>query len=161
MLHTVPFLGLLLAWPLGDTPAQGQDHTLAAQVDAIMAEWSRADSPGCAVGVVRDGELVLAKGYGQADLERGVPISPASVFDIASTSKQFTAAVVVLLAQEGKLSLDDDVRRFVPELPRYEGADHASATCCTTRAGCATTRTSWRSRAGRWRTGRQRSRRWP
>ena len=116
----MPLVVLLFAWPLGDTPAHGQGQTLAARIDAAMAEWSRPGSPGCAVGVVRDGAPILARGYGQADLERGVPISPASVFDIASTSKQFTAAVIVLLAQEGRLSLDDDVRRFVPELPRYE-----------------------------------------
>jgi CubicO group peptidase (beta-lactamase class C family) len=100
--------------------ASAEGETLAAQVDTLMAEWAKPGSPGCAVGVVRDGGLVLAKGYGQADLEHGVPISPASVFDIASTSKQFTAATIVLLAQDGKLSLDDDVRRFVPELPRYK-----------------------------------------
>jgi CubicO group peptidase (beta-lactamase class C family) len=93
---------------------------LTAQVDTVMAGWTRPDSPGCAVGVVRDATLAFAKGYGQADLERGVAIGPSSVFDIASTSKQFTAAVIVLLAQEGKLSLDDDVGQFVPELPRYE-----------------------------------------
>jgi CubicO group peptidase (beta-lactamase class C family) len=118
-MRTAPFLGLLLAGSLGNA-WQGRSDRLAVPVDAIMAEWSRPDSPGCAVGVVREGQLVLAKGYGQADLERGVPISPASVFDIASTSKQFTAAVIVLLAQQGKLELDDDVRRLVPELPRYQ-----------------------------------------
>ena len=79
MLHTVPFLGLLLAGPLGNTAPQGRGDTLAVQVDAIMAEWAKPGSPGCAVGVVRDGALVLARGYGQADLERGVPITPASV----------------------------------------------------------------------------------
>jgi CubicO group peptidase (beta-lactamase class C family) len=85
-----------------------------------MAEWSKPGSPGCSVGVVRDGALVLAKGYGQADLEHGVANAPSTVFDIGSMSKQITAAVIVLLARDGKLSLDDDVRRFVPELPRYE-----------------------------------------
>jgi CubicO group peptidase (beta-lactamase class C family) len=110
-----------LAVSIGPWAASGQDGgMLASRIDGLMADWARADSPGCAVGVVRDGALAFAKGYGQADLERGVPIGPASVFDIASTSKQFTAAVIALLAQDGKLSLDDDVRRFVPELPRYE-----------------------------------------
>jgi CubicO group peptidase (beta-lactamase class C family) len=94
--------------------------TLASQVDTIMAEWSQPGSAGCAVGVVRDGGLVLARGYGQADLEHEVPIGPATVFDIGSMSKQITAAVIALLAREGKLSLDDDVRRFLPELPSYE-----------------------------------------
>jgi CubicO group peptidase (beta-lactamase class C family) len=106
--------------PAARASAAPSTADIASRVDAVMAEWAKPDSPGCAVGVVRDGALVLARGYGQADLERGVPIGSASVFDIASTSKQLTAAVIVLLAQEGKLSLDDDVRRFVPELPRYE-----------------------------------------
>jgi CubicO group peptidase (beta-lactamase class C family) len=109
----------LSLWPWAAASPDGA-ATLASQVDGIMADWAKPGSPGCAVGVVRDGALAFAKGYGQADLERGVPIGPASVFDIASTSKQFTAAVIALLAQDGKLSLDDDVRRFVPELPRYE-----------------------------------------
>jgi CubicO group peptidase (beta-lactamase class C family) len=110
----------LLAVFAGSWSTAEEAPRVAGPVDAVMAEWAKADSPGCAVGVMRDGALVLARGYGQADLERGVPIGPTSVFDIASTSKQFTAAAIVLLAQEGKLSLDDDVRRFVPELPRYE-----------------------------------------
>jgi hypothetical protein len=86
-----------------------------ARVDALFAEWDRDDSPGCALGVYRDGAIVYARGYGMADLERRVPITPRSVFDIGSTSKQFTAASIVLLAQQGTLSLDDDVRRWVPE----------------------------------------------
>lgn len=110
----------LLLCPGLVTGAPDRDDALAARVGAVMARWAGPGSPGCAVGVVRSGDLVLAEGYGQADLERGVPITARSVFDIASTSKQFTAAVIVLLAQEGRLSLDDDVRRFVPEVPRYD-----------------------------------------
>ena len=111
---------VVLAAPWSGAAAEGGGGPLEVQVDTVMVGWAKPDSPGCAVGVVRDGAAALAKGYGQADLEHGVPISPASVFDIASTSKQFTAATIVLLAQDGKLSLDDDVRRFVPELPRYD-----------------------------------------
>jgi CubicO group peptidase (beta-lactamase class C family) len=114
----VPALVVSAAVPALAAAATG--GALEGRVDAVMAGWAKPDSPGCAVGVLRDGTLAVAKGYGQADLERGVPIGPASVFDIASTSKKFTAAVIALLAQEGKLSLDDDVRRFLPELPRYE-----------------------------------------
>src|SRR5206468_2446121 len=110
---------MVLAWPWPASAAQDSVGTLPARVDTILAEWSKPDSPGCAVGVVRDGGLVLARGYGQADLEHGVPNGPGSVFDIGSVSKQFTAAVIALLARDGKLSLDDDVRRFVPELPFY------------------------------------------
>jgi CubicO group peptidase (beta-lactamase class C family) len=111
---------LLLAWPWPAAAAQDAVDTLAARVDAVMAEWSKPDSPGCAVGIVRDGGLALARGYGHADLEHGVANGPKTVFDIGSMSKQFTAAVIALLARDGKLSLDDDVRRFVPELPSYE-----------------------------------------
>src|SRR5262245_19810618 len=90
---------------------------VAARVDAIFEEWDRPDSPGCALAVIRDGEVVYARGYGMANLEYGIPIAPDTVFDIGSTSKQFTAACVVLLELDGKLSLDDDVRKWIPELP--------------------------------------------
>jgi CubicO group peptidase (beta-lactamase class C family) len=90
------------------------DH---ASVDAIFAEWDREDSPGCALGVIQNGELVYARGYGSANLDLGVPLSPASVLHVASVSKQFTAISIALLAAEGKLSLEDDVRTYVPEMP--------------------------------------------
>lgn len=89
------------------------------RIDALFARWNRPDSPGAALGVIRDGQLVYARGYGLASLEHRVPITPQSVFYICSTSKQFTAACIALAAQQGKLSLDDDVRKYVPELPDY------------------------------------------
>ena len=89
----------------------------AEQVDSLFSEWDRTDSPGCALGVVRGGELVYARGYGMANLDLGVAITPASVFHVASVSKQFTAIAAAMLAHEGKLALDDDVRKYVPELP--------------------------------------------
>ncbi|HEX7182402.1 MAG TPA: serine hydrolase domain-containing protein [Thermoanaerobaculia bacterium] len=92
---------------------------LSSQVDQVFAELARKDSPGCALAVVRDGRIVYSKGYGMASLEHSVPISPQTVFDIGSTSKQVTAAAILLLAQEGKLSLDDDVRKHIPEIPDY------------------------------------------
>ena len=87
-------------------------------VDQVFADYGK-DGPGCALAVVRDGAIVLAKGYGLASLEHGVPITPQTVFDIGSTSKQITAASILLLAQDGKLSLDDDVRKHIPEIPDY------------------------------------------
>ncbi len=81
-----------------------------AQVDQIFAEWDRADSPGCALGVLQGGELVYARGYGSANLDLDVPLSPDSVLHVASVSKQFTAISIALLASEGKLSLEDDIR---------------------------------------------------
>lgn len=89
------------------------------RIDAIFREYDTTRSPGCALGVVHHGKLVFGRGYGMADLEHGVPLSTRSVFDLASTSKQFAAAVVGLLAQDGQLSLEDDVRAHLPELRDY------------------------------------------
>lgn len=89
------------------------------RIDAIFAEWDRADGPGCAATVLRDGKQVYRKGFGMASLEWGVPIGPDTVFYIASVSKQFTAAAIALLAEDGAIALEDDVRKYVPELPDY------------------------------------------
>lgn len=100
-------------------PARAQDAALAERVDELFAEYDRPGSPGCAVGVVRGGSLVFSKGYGLANLDHEIPLTPSSVFYLASVSKQFTAAVVALLAADGLIGLDDDVREYVPELPDY------------------------------------------
>jgi len=92
---------------------------MAKQVDKVFAKWDRADSPGCALGVYRHGQVVYKRGYGMEDLNEEVHITPGTVFHVASMSKQFTAAAIVLLAQQGKLSLDDDVRKYIPELPDF------------------------------------------
>lgn len=92
----------------------------AAKVDAIFANFDKPDSPGCALGVIKDGKLIYSRGYGKANLEHGIANGSKLVYDIGSTSKQFTAASILLLAQAGKLSLDDDVRKFIPELPVYQ-----------------------------------------
>jgi CubicO group peptidase (beta-lactamase class C family) len=92
--------------------------TAEAKVDAIFAKWT-ATSPGCAVGVSVDGKTALAKAYGMADLERDVKNTADTIFEAGSVSKQFTAAAVLLLARDGKLSLDDPVRKYIPELPDY------------------------------------------
>jgi CubicO group peptidase (beta-lactamase class C family) len=100
--------------------APGGDSRLERALDRIFAEWDRSDGPGCAVGVARQGRLVAARGYGLASLEHAVPITPDTVFYAGSISKQFTAAAIAMLAREGRLGLDDDLRRHVPELPAYE-----------------------------------------
>ena len=92
---------------------------VARRIDTVFARFERPGSPGCALGVYQDGRMVYARGYGSAHLELDVPITPATVFDLGSTSKQFTAMSILLLAKDGRLSLDDDVRRFLPELPSY------------------------------------------
>ena len=88
-------------------------------VDELFASFEKPGSPGCAIGVIRNGNFVLRKAYGLGSLELGVPLSPQSVFYMGSVSKQFTAASVVLAAEQGFLSLDDDIRRYIPELPDY------------------------------------------
>jgi N-acyl-D-aspartate/D-glutamate deacylase/CubicO group peptidase (beta-lactamase class C family) len=112
---------LLVAGTLVGVPAGGAGLApeAAARIDSLFKPLDRNDRPGCAVGVVRAGELAYARGFGMADLERAVAISPSSVFDIGSVSKQFTAASIVLLAVEGKLSIEDDIRTHLPELPPY------------------------------------------
>jgi N-acyl-D-amino-acid deacylase len=112
-------LALLAATPLAGAGSNGLSRATARRVDALFADWSGPARPGCAVGVVRAGELVLARGYGLADLEHGAPIDRQTLFDLGSVSKQFTAAAIVLLALEGRLDLDDDVRRHLPELPDH------------------------------------------
>lgn len=102
----------------GRGAARAADPT-PEQIDAIFAEWT-GTTPGAALAVVRDEKIIYSRGYGVANLDHGVPITPRTVFDIASTSKQFTAACILLLAEEGKLALTDEVRKHIPELPQYE-----------------------------------------
>lgn len=115
----------LLAAALLPAPAWAQAGDEAAAdsvqraVDRVFREYDRGDSPGCALGVMRGGELTYERGYGMADLEQERPITPSTRFYAASVSKQFTAASVLLAEREGALSADDPVRRHVPELPRY------------------------------------------
>ena len=85
------------------------------KIDALFAEWNSRDSPGCGVGVKRSGETLFERGYGMANLERQIPISPSTIFDPASIAKPFTALSIMLLAEQGKLSLDDEVWKHVPE----------------------------------------------
>ncbi len=92
----------------------------AHAVDALFRAWDRPDSPGCALGVVQAGKLTYTRGYGQASLEHSVPISARTVFDIGSTSKQFTAAAIGLLVQDGKLGVGDEIHDWVGELAPWE-----------------------------------------
>ena len=100
------------------TPAAPQTD-LTERVDKVFEKWNRTDSPGCALSVMKDGRVAYKHGYGMADLDHNVTITPATVFHVASMSKQFTAASILLLAQQGKLSLGDDVRKYIPELPSF------------------------------------------
>jgi len=99
--------------------AMSAQATNAARIDALFTKWDKPGSPGCAVGVIKEGVFVHARGYGMANLEHGIPITPTTVFDIGSCSKQFTAFSVLLLAHERKLSLDDNIRKYLPEVPDH------------------------------------------
>lgn len=90
------------------------------RIDSLFATWDKPNSPGAAVLVIKDGEIVHSKGYGYANLEHDIPIEPNTIFHVASVSKQFTAMAIAILAHEGKLSLDDKVQKYVPELPEFE-----------------------------------------
>ena len=94
------------------TPGSGMP-----EIDAIFADYDRSDSPGCALGMIQDGEVVYRRGYGMADLEHGFALGSDSVFRIGSVSKQFTAMVILLLEEQGRLSRDDDIRRWLPVMP--------------------------------------------
>lgn len=93
--------------------------TTQRKVDSVFTQYDRTDSPGCALGIYRNGRIVYTRGYGMANLELGIAISPHTVFDIGSTSKQFTAFAIGLLEKDGKLSVDDPLRKHIPELGPY------------------------------------------
>lgn len=99
--------------------AQARTGPAAPDIDPIFAQWNSAKSPGCAIAVDRPGQPVLALGYGMADLEHDIRITPDTVFEAGSVSKQFTAAAILKLVETGKLKLDTDVRTIIPELPDY------------------------------------------
>ena len=92
---------------------------LTQKVDQIFSVYDKPGSPGCSLGIIRNNDFAYRKAYGSANLELGVPLSSQSVFYMGSVSKQFTAASVVLAAEQGYLSLDDDVHKYIPELPDY------------------------------------------
>jgi CubicO group peptidase (beta-lactamase class C family) len=93
--------------------------SLVRGIDRVFDAWRDTHGPGCAVGVSRDGRTIVERGYGMANLETGTPIEPASIFHVASVSKQFTAAAIMLLARDGMLSVDDNIRKYLPEIPDY------------------------------------------
>ena len=107
-------LALAVAVCVKGQPAKSK----STEVDHIFAAFN-THTPGCAVGVAEHGTVALRAGYGMADLERGVPVSADTVFESGSVAKQFTAMAILLLAQQGKISLDDPMRKYLPELPDY------------------------------------------
>lgn len=98
---------------------QAQPADLEQKIDQLFSNFDEEDRPGAAVAVVKDGALLFSKGYGSANLEYDIPVTPTTVFHIASISKQFTVFAILLLEAEGKLSLDDDIRKHIPEVPDF------------------------------------------
>jgi CubicO group peptidase (beta-lactamase class C family) len=112
------FLSLCLILTIaGELSAQSLPDSILNKIDTLFSKWDNAQSPGCVVGIVRNDSLIFAKGYGMANLEYGVPNTPQTVYQMASVSKQFTAYAIILLAQQGKLQLDDDIRKWLPWFP--------------------------------------------
>ncbi|MEI7628756.1 MAG: serine hydrolase domain-containing protein [Bacteroidota bacterium] len=93
--------------------------SLAKKVDSIFAEYDKTNSPGCALAILKDGKIIYERAYGMSNLEYNIAINPTSIFHIASISKQFTAAAIIRLSLEGKLSLNDDIRKYIPEVPDF------------------------------------------
>jgi CubicO group peptidase (beta-lactamase class C family) len=109
--------GLAQVKPAETPPAPAE--SIETKVDKIFAEWDKWDSPGAALAVLRDGRVVYKRGCGCAQLEYNIPITPSTIFHVASVSKQFTAFAVAMLASQGKLSLEDDIRKYLPEVPEF------------------------------------------
>lgn len=104
----------------GCAPDRPVSPTLARGIDAVFADLDRPGSPGASVSVIRDGDIIYSRGYGGAQLELGVPVTPATVFHVASVSKQFTAMAVTMLAADGALGLDDPVQQHLDYVPEFE-----------------------------------------
>jgi CubicO group peptidase (beta-lactamase class C family) len=117
MPKVLPLCSVLLL--CGFASAQALTPLEITKIDQVFADYAKPDSPGCSLAVYRNGRIAYAQGYGMASLELGVPITPQTVFDIGSISKQFTAFSILLLQQRGRLSVEDDIRKFLPEIRDY------------------------------------------
>ncbi len=115
----LPSLASLLLIAGGAAACSQPASEADARVDEIFAQWDSPQSPGCALSVAEGGSMVLSRAWGMADLEHGIPNTASTIFEGGSLAKQFTSAAVVLLALDGKLSLDDDVRTYIPEVRDY------------------------------------------
>ncbi|MFN9086707.1 MAG: serine hydrolase [Gemmatimonadaceae bacterium] len=112
-------LAALMLGAASPVAAPAQPTTLVNATDRVFAAWNSTHTPGCAVGIARDGTTLLERGYGMADLAGGRPITPSTILESGSVAKQFTATAVMLLVADGKLALEDDARKYLPELPAY------------------------------------------
>ncbi len=116
-----PLLSLLAVVIVCMVPSEARAaDVMEDRINKLVLQTVKPDGPGCALLVVDDGKIVFQRAYGIADMETGLPITTASAFNIASVTKQFTAACIALLVEKGQVSLDDDIRKYLPELPAYE-----------------------------------------
>ncbi len=119
--QSAPLLALIAMIMAEVAPLLGDEAAakkLSAQVDRLFSKWDRPDSPGIAVAIVREGKLVHSRGYGMANLDHAVPIDSTAIFEIASVTKSFTTACIALLLDDGEVKLDDDIRKYIPELAK-------------------------------------------
>ena len=121
--HVRHIFGMLMVATLAlaaASPALPAADETTNKVDKLFAAWDKTTSPGATLAVIKDGKIVYERGYGMAKLEDGIVNTPDKIFDIGSVSKQFTATCVAMLIREGKVGLDDDIRKYLPEMPAYE-----------------------------------------
>lgn len=125
MKKTLFIIFFLIIFTLGITTikrtitSRSDNEPLAAKVDKLFSLWDKPDSPGASLAVIKKGSVIYKRGYGSANLEYNIPITPSTVFHVASVSKQFTAFAIAMLAQQAKLTLDDDIRKHLPEMPDF------------------------------------------
>ena len=117
MKHLIKFI-LIYIFIANNLSAQTNSNA-EMKIDSLFSNYN-SKTAGVAVGIVKDGELIFKKGYGTANLEYDIPITPKTIFNVGSVSKQFTTFSIYLLEKQGKISLDDDIRKYIPELPIYE-----------------------------------------
>jgi CubicO group peptidase (beta-lactamase class C family) len=114
-------LGVFAGAVVNGCATSGERITRAqvAGIEKLLEAHTNSAGPGCVIAIIKDGEIIYERGYGSANLQYGTPITPLTVFNVASVAKQFTAMSILLLVKEGELSLDDDVRKYIPEVPDY------------------------------------------
>ncbi|MFO1092508.1 MAG: serine hydrolase domain-containing protein [Planctomycetaceae bacterium] len=116
----IRLLVLFIAFSIAMRPAPGADDAVESETATQFRAWDRPDVPGGAVAIVRGREVLVARGFGSANLDAGVPITPTSLFELGSIGKSFTCAALAVLMDQGKVGADDDICKYVPEMPRRD-----------------------------------------
>ncbi|MDB5090151.1 MAG: beta-lactamase [Mucilaginibacter sp.] len=103
----------------GQLHAQVKPDSAELKMDEIFTAYNHSKGPGCAVAIIKNGQVLFKKGYGMANLEYDIPVSTATIFDVASVSKQFTGLAISILVHDGKIDLDEDIKKYLPDVPAY------------------------------------------